>query len=105
MLQKVCRLKHRNSDLLEINTHKIENLKLEINEKDQELENLQTTNAILTDPKIVSYSEGKYTNKIRETIMHLITECGVSQTKVLYRRSFTTSQVIHVLEADYQVPE
>jgi len=62
--------------------HKIENLKLEINEKDQELKNLQATNVILTDPQIVSYSEGKYTNEIRETIMYLITECGVSQTKV-----------------------
>jgi len=33
LLQKVCILKHRNRDLLEINIYKIENLKLQINEK------------------------------------------------------------------------
>ena len=43
---------------------------------------LEQINAILQDPIIECFHDGKFSNEIRATIMCLISECDVSQNKV-----------------------
>lgn len=57
-------------------------LKNDVKVKEAETSRLEQTNELLNNPVIETYYEGKYTNEIRETIMALITECGVSQKKL-----------------------
>ncbi|CAC5414939.1 unnamed protein product [Mytilus coruscus] len=60
----------------------IQNLKVDIAAKQDRILKLKDLNSILTDDKIESFYDGKFSNEVRETIMTLLTECGVSQKKV-----------------------
>jgi hypothetical protein len=81
LLVKVCRLKKSKNDLFENNLQKIEELKLEISNKDKNVNRLEEVNALISDPVIDTFYDGKFSNEIRETVMTLVTECGVSQSK------------------------
>lgn len=57
-------------------------MKEEIKQKELKIIELEQVNEAINDPVIQTFYDGKYTNEIRETIMTLISECGVSQAKV-----------------------
>ena len=83
LLVKVCRLRQsKDNTIIESNSLLIESLKKEIKEKEMEIVELEQTNAILQNPIIECFHDGKFSNEIRATVMCLITECGVSQNKV-----------------------
>lgn len=82
LLLRVNRLKASKRDFYEENLAKITTLKLEVAEKDEKIKNLEQMNALISDPVIESFYDGKYSDQVRQTVMTLITECGVSQKKV-----------------------
>jgi chromosome segregation ATPase len=84
LLLKVSRLKNKCNDFYDKNAEKIDSLKLEIEEKNKYISELQQLNALLDteSPLIETFYNGKFSDEVRETIMVLVTECGVSQTKV-----------------------
>ena len=89
MLVKVCRLsqKHNNleSNIENItlqNDLQITQLKDEIKFKEHQIVELEDINELLLQSKIECYFDGKYNDEIRETIMALVTQFGVSLNKV-----------------------
>ncbi|VDI71580.1 E1A/CREB-binding protein [Mytilus galloprovincialis] len=87
LLVKVCRMsKQQHSSKLdqirEEHVFEIQNLKADIAAKQDRILELEDLNSILADDKIESFYDGKFSNEVRETIMTLLTECGVSQKKV-----------------------
>ena len=83
LLVKVCRLRKMNKrDVCDDVDDEIVSLKQEIKEKESRILELEQLNSLLDDPIIESFQEGRYVSEVRETIMSLVTEFGVSQKKV-----------------------
>lgn len=89
LLVKVCRLsqKHNNreSNIENItlqNDLQITQLKDEIKFKEHQIAELEDINELLLQSEIECYFDGKYNDEIRETIMALVTQFGVSLNKV-----------------------
>ncbi|CAC5376815.1 unnamed protein product [Mytilus coruscus] len=87
LLVKVCRMsKQQHSSkfdqIREEHLFEIQNLKVDIAAKQDRILELEDLNSILADDKIESFYDGKFSNEVRETIMTLLTECGVGQKKV-----------------------
>ena len=84
LLVRVCRLSKRvrECDFVRQNEDEIVKLKNEIKDKECRISELEQVNALMESPEIECYYEGKYSDEIRETIMSLVTEHGVSQNKV-----------------------
>lgn len=80
------------------------NLRQEIKIKEEKIIELEEiNNVLLNESNITSFCDGKYTDEIRETIMTLTTECGVSCKKV----NQVNQTVLSILQAkhcqDFQV--
>ena len=56
---------------------------------------LKQMNSLFNDPIIESFQEGRYVSEVRETIMSLVTEFGVSQKRltVSFKQCSTNLQV------------
>ena len=77
LLVKVCRLRQsKDNTIIESNSFLIESLKKEIKEKEMKIVELEQTNAILQNPIIECFHDGKFSNEIR-----LLQRC--CQTKVI----------------------
>lgn len=87
LLVKICRLNKKRENefdnFISENVEQIMNLRQEIKIKEEKIIELEEiNNVLLNESNITSFCDGKYTNEIRETIMTLTTECGVSCKKV-----------------------
>jgi hypothetical protein len=85
----VCRLSqkynNRESNIENItlqNDLQITQLKDEIKFKEHQIAELEDINELLLQSEIECYFDGKYNDEIRETIMALVTQFGVSLNKV-----------------------
>ncbi|MES9880650.1 MAG: hypothetical protein ABW185_07190 [Sedimenticola sp.] len=68
--------------MVSTNDEDIIKMKNEIKEKQSKISELEAINEAMNDPIVATYYNGRYVNEIRETIMTLILECGISQGKV-----------------------
>ncbi|WAR29909.1 hypothetical protein MAR_003477 [Mya arenaria] len=82
LLVKICRLKKSRNFEMEANNDKIQTLRHEILEKENQIAELEEINEVLNDNEITSFYNGQYTSEVRQTIMTLVNELGVSQKKV-----------------------
>ena len=76
--KKIESLLRKNED----NENKISQLEKDINSYTKLIDELSSTNELLQSNILNTFSEGRYVNEIRLTVMSLLTECNVSLSKV-----------------------
>jgi len=70
------------TDYVHKNEAEVKNLKDEIKSKEDRIAQLEEINGLLEEKEIECVYDGKFSNEIRETIMTLVTQCGVSLKKI-----------------------
>ena len=73
--------KARETDVQNINSIMLE-LKGHAKTQDNKIQELEDINTLLESKSFETFEDGKYVNILRETVMHLLTECNVSVGKV-----------------------